>query len=235
MTSSSSTEQTENGTDETGEDAVDASETNKSEDEETQSKSESDRTVDNKEKDKGADASADKKNEAKAPDASSEKPVQSQQTKPADKAPPVQSPAVSTDSTTSAVLTSPAVQDNTAAGKMTEEQYNTRVSELVAKMYSIKADFITQLSAFESRIISEYKALPKEQRTSATKTRIVSENMSYVMGLEAQCDAQVKAVTDELTAIMTANGKPTTLVDQINAAYVSEKEIKKAYYVSLYK
>ena len=31
--------------------------------------------------------------------------------------------------------------------------------------------------------------------------------MSYMTGLEAQCDAQVKAVTDELTALMVANGK----------------------------
>ena len=118
---------------------------------------------------------------------------------------------------------------------MTEEEYNMRVSELVAKMYSIKADFNSKLSSFESRVIAEYKALPEEQRTSATKARIVSENMSYIMGLEAQCDAQVKAVTDELYSIMTASGKQTTLVDQINAAYISEKENKKAYYISLYK
>lgn len=123
---------------------------------------------------------------------------------------------------------------NSYAG-MTEDEYNMSVSELVAKVYSVKADFNSKLSAFESKVIADYKALPPEQRTSATKARIVSENMSYVMGLEAQCDAQVKTITDELYAIMTANGKPTTLVDQINAAYISEKENKKAYYISLYK
>ncbi len=126
-------------------------------------------------------------------------------------------------------------KDNPATDKMTEDEYNIRVSELVAKVYSIKADFVSKLSAFETKIISEYKALPAEQRTAATKARIVSENMSYIMGLEAQCDAQVKAITDELTVLMTTNNKPTTLVDQINAAYANEKEIKKAYYVSLYK
>ena len=158
--------------------------------------------------------------ETDKPDVKIEKPAQSQQSMPEDKK--------NASSTAAPVQSDPSL-------KMSEEQYNTRVSELVAKMYSIKADFISQLSAFESRIISEYKALPEEQRTSATKAKIVANNMSYVMGLEAQCDAQVKAVTDELTAIMTANGKNTTLVDQINSAYISEKEIKKAYYVSLYK
>lgn len=135
------------------------------------------------------------------------------------------------------VVNPPAVKPpvTNTTGVMSEEQYNQRVAELVAKMYSIKADFLGQLSAFESRIKAEYSALPKEQQTTATKARIVSENMSYIMGLEAQCDAQVSAVTSELTTIMVANGKPTTLVDQINAAYISEKEAKKAYYVSMYK
>lgn len=119
--------------------------------------------------------------------------------------------------------------------KMTEEQYNMKVAELVAKMYSIKADFVSKLSSFENDVIAQYKALPADQRTTAAKSKIVSENMNYIMGLEAQCDAQVQAVTSELTSIMVANGKSTALVDQINAAYINEKEIKKAYYVSLYK
>lgn len=171
--------------------------------------------------------SSDKKEDTVTP-AVTEKPAQnvpekSEQKTPSDKVP------------TKPAVTAPVEPPATNPLIMTDEQYNKRVSELVAKMYSIKADFVSQLAAFESRIIAEYKALPAEQRTAATKSRIVSDNMSYVMGLEAQCDAQVKAVTDELTAIMTANGKPTTLVDQINAAYINEKEIKKAYYVSMYK
>lgn len=126
-------------------------------------------------------------------------------------------------------------QSTTASGVLSEDEYNTKVSELVAKMYSIKADFMGKLTAFESRIIADYKAMPEEQRTTATKAKIVADNMSYIVGLEAQCDAQVDAVTSELTKIMTANGKDTALVDQIKSAYTNEKELKKAYYVSLYK
>lgn len=123
----------------------------------------------------------------------------------------------------------------TASGTLSEEEYNKKVADLVAKIYVIKANFTSTLSSFESNIISSYKALPAEQRTNATKARIVSENMSYVTGLEAQCDAQVKAVTDELSALMKQNGKDTSLVDAINSAYANEKELKKAYYISLYK
>ena len=124
---------------------------------------------------------------------------------------------------------------NTVSPKLSEEEYNKKVAELVAKVYVIKANFTSTLSAFESRIISSYKALPEEQRTTATKASIVSENMSYVAGLEAQCDAQIKAVTDELSALMKDNGKDTSLVDAIKSAYANEKELKKAYYISLYK
>lgn len=118
---------------------------------------------------------------------------------------------------------------------LSEEEYNKKVADLVAKMYVVKANFTSTLSAFEANIISSYKSLPAEQRTSATKAKIVSDNMSYVTGLEAQCDAQVKAITDELSALMKANGKDTSLVDAINSAYANEKELKKAYYISLYK
>lgn len=120
-------------------------------------------------------------------------------------------------------------------GKLSDDEYNKKVADLVAKVYVIKANFLATLSSFESKVISEYKALPDEQRTGATKAKIVSDNMSYVAGLEAQCNAQVKAVTDELTALMKENGKDTALVDAINEAYAREKELKKAYYISLYK
>ncbi len=123
----------------------------------------------------------------------------------------------------------------TSTGKLTEEEYNKSVADLVAKVYVIKANFLATLSSFENTIISQYKALPPEQHTTATKAKIVADNMAYVTGLEAQCDAQVKEVTDALTKLMKENGKDNSLVDAINKAYANEKELKKAYYISLYK
>lgn len=118
---------------------------------------------------------------------------------------------------------------------LSEAEYNKKVADLVAKVYTIKSEFMATLDSFESKIVSEYKALPKEQRTAATKAKIVADNMSYMLSLEAQCDAQIKAVTDELTKLMKEYGKDMALVDAINSAYANEKELKKAYYVSLYK
>lgn len=118
---------------------------------------------------------------------------------------------------------------------MSEAEYSEKVAEYVAKMYVIKSEFVGVLNEFEANIKSQYLALPKEQRTTATKAKIVSDNMEYVSSLEAQCDARVDAVTNELYELMKANGKDTALVDAIKTAYVNEKELKKAYYVSLYK
>ena len=116
-----------------------------------------------------------------------------------------------------------------------EAEYNKKVADLVAKVYVIKANFTSSLAAFENDIISSYKALPTSERTNANKAKIVADNMSYALGLEAQCDAQIAAVTDELTALLKQYGKDTALVDSINSAYQQEKELKKAYYLSLYK
>lgn len=118
---------------------------------------------------------------------------------------------------------------------LSEAEYNIKISELIAKVYSIKSNFMATLDSFEEKIISEYKALPEEQRTTATKAAIIADNMSYMLSLEAQCDAQIKAVTDEMTALMKQYGKDLTLVDSINTAYINEKELKKAYYINLYK
>ena len=116
-----------------------------------------------------------------------------------------------------------------------EAEYNKKVADLIAKVYVIKANFTSSLAAFENDIISSYKALPTSERTNANKAKIVADNMSYALGLEAQCDAQIAAVTDELTALLKQYGKDTALVDSINSAYQQEKELKKAYYLSLYK
>ncbi len=118
---------------------------------------------------------------------------------------------------------------------MSEAEYNEKVAEYVAKMYVIKSEFLGILGDFENTIKSQYLSLPKEQRTTATKAKIVSDNMEYVSSLEAQCDARVDAVINELYELMKANGKDTALVDAIKTAYLNEKELKKAYYVSLYK
>ena len=150
-------------------------------------------------------------------------------------APPASSVTDTSSETATVAPSTPVNTVPTVQAPLSEEEYNKKVADLVAKIYVIKANFVSTLSAFENKIISEYKALPEEQRTSATKAKIVSDNMSYVAGLEAQCDAQVKAVTDELTALIQENGKDTALVDAINTAYAKEKELKKAYYISLYK
>lgn len=125
----------------------------------------------------------------------------------------------------------PDIKDN----GLSEQEYNKKVAELVAQVYVIQTNFNSTLNEFENRIISEYKALPPEQRTASTKAKIVADNMAYMVGLEAQCDAQIKEVTDALTKLMTENNKDTALVDSIKKAYENEKELKKAYYISLYK
>lgn len=169
------------------------------------------------------------KNPSGSKDTSGSKPSGSTQTKDP-------TAASTTPSTTQGAFSpQPGTTSPIGTAKLSEEEYNKKVAELVAKIYVIKANFTSTLSAFESNIIASYKALPKEQHTTATKAKIVSDNMGYVTGLEAQCDAQVKAVTDELSALMKENGKDTSLVDAINSAYKSEKELKKAYYISLYK
>ena len=115
-----------------------------------------------------------------------------------------------------------------------DEAYNRAASELVAKVYVLKGQYTGLLSSLEASAKAQYLALPKEERGTAAKAKIVSDNMAYVSGLEAQCDAQIDAILADLTALNKQYGKDDSLVEAIRTAYVNEKELKKAYYVSLY-
>lgn len=119
-------------------------------------------------------------------------------------------------------------------GKLSEAEYNKKVADLVAQMYVIKSNFIGTLDSFEDKIMSAWDAQPKEMKTQKNKAKIIAENTAYLVGLEAQCDAQVKAVTDELRQLIKSQGKDTSLVDSILTAYEKEKENRKAYYISEY-
>ena len=123
----------------------------------------------------------------------------------------------------------------TSSANTPDDAYNKAVSDQIAKLYVLKAQYTSTLASFEADIKAQYLALPQEERGTAAKAKIVSDNMAYVAGLEAQCDAQVNAILAEISSIGKQYGKDDSLVSALKSAYANEKELKKAYYISLYK
>lgn len=112
--------------------------------------------------------------------------------------------------------------------------YQRRKAELINRMYVLRSNYISQIDGIIASMKSEYVQLPLEERTLSAKQSIASKYISQIDAMEKQCDAQVKAVVDELRQLLKENGEDTSLADTIWQTYVSEKENTKAYYISTY-
>ncbi len=117
----------------------------------------------------------------------------------------------------------PSAEEKSAA----DAECDRKVSQIVSKMYILRSSFTGSLSSLLSQAYAEVKA-------GGSKGEVASRYMGMGQTLEAQCDGNVAALMSELTAILTANGRSTELVDSIYATYNSEKQYTKAYYMNLY-
>ena len=104
----------------------------------------------------------------------------------------------------------------------------------IAKMYALKSKYVGQLDACIAQAISEYKALPREQHTSASKRSIMSKYLGQFAGLESACDAEVNGVLSALESELKEIGADTGIVQTIRNAYANEKSMKMAYYMNTY-
>ncbi len=109
-----------------------------------------------------------------------------------------------------------------------------QISALVAEMYVLKAEFTAALKNLESTTLSDYAALPNEQKTAEVKTNMMNKVLDVVTVMEKDCDAKVNKVLDELTALLKASSKDISLVEAIRTAYKNEKTITKAEYINTY-
>lgn len=104
-----------------------------------------------------------------------------------------------------------------------------RVSEIVAELYVIQADFIARLEGVGDSAYADYKAIHYDRSQVAA---IVDSYMGTVTALEAECDNTIKALLDELTAELQKVGGDMNLVKEIRNFYYSEKSLKKSYYLN---
>lgn len=127
--------------------------------------------------------------------------------------------------------TIPEASDN----KDNEKAIDAAISDGVSKMYALKAKYVNKLGELEREAIKEYSSLPKEKQDENAKYSIVMENIDYIADLEQQCDNEVAKVLSALESdIIRLNGD-TEIIQILQDAYQQEKEVKKAYYLSLYK
>ncbi|MBQ9915156.1 MAG: hypothetical protein IJO50_03320 [Clostridia bacterium] len=118
--------------------------------------------------------------------------------------------------------------------KPTEKPSGQVIAEAVAKLYVQKNIFIGKLDDIEAYVRNIYiNEMTKEQKKTAKKD-LLAKHLPEVAAWEKECDAKVYAIIDEIRAELKKSGQSQELADQIEAAYLNEKRLKKSYFINRY-
>ena len=108
-----------------------------------------------------------------------------------------------------------------------------RIEQAISDMYALKAKYIGELGVLERKAMSEYKDLATEQKKADGIKAIISKYMTPALSLQSQCDSEVAGVLSNLETFLKEQKESSDIVAVMKAAYEREKELKKAYYLSL--
>ena len=124
----------------------------------------------------------------------------------------------------------PAEEQQPPADDAREEE----LARLIAEIYVMQAEYTELLSDMYNDCIEEWIAMPEAERTTVNKYKLGMKYMEMALEKEAECDARMAAIEEQIRALLVAMGRDTALVDEIHAAYKEEKELKKAFYLGLH-
>lgn len=108
------------------------------------------------------------------------------------------------------------------------------LSECLAEIYLMKAEYTAWLEDKNQAAIDEYVALEESQRTTAAKYSIGMRCLREALEKEKECDARMEAMKEKIRGLLDEMGRDHSLIEQIEAAYAEEKELKKAYFLGLH-
>ena len=104
-----------------------------------------------------------------------------------------------------------------------------KVSEIVAELYVVQAEFITKLEGIGDKAYEDYRATHYNR---AKVMEIVDSYTEVVGQMEAECDKTVNGLIKELKAELTKAGRDHSLAKEIQNYYYTEKSLKKSYYLN---
>lgn len=108
------------------------------------------------------------------------------------------------------------------------------LSRLIAEVYLMKEEYNVWLENMNQAAIDEYVALPEEKQTPEAKYSIGMRYMNLALDEEKVCDARMASLESSIRELLKKLGEDTSLADEIHAAYLEEKALKKAYYLNLH-
>ncbi len=109
---------------------------------------------------------------------------------------------------------------------------NPKLEAVLEKFFVLKANFLADIEGYVDTMIAEYKALPKSQRTKATRSQYAERAISLMSETEPRYDAQFEDVLNELITVVSETNSDESIIESVKVAYRKEKAAIKAKYVS---
>ncbi len=140
--------------------------------------------------------------------------------------------ATTTTTTTATTTAATTATTTTAATKAPEPLENeaklrARIEEIIAAIYLLRAEYLNEIDKTIAEAKQEYIALPKEKHTLQGKMQFVTNTLvPRGNALEAECDAKINKLLDELKDILNQLGESTTIIDEIKKVYQEQKDLK---------
>ncbi len=125
-------------------------------------------------------------------------------------------------------------EDNKPQEQPQNVDYDTLISQKVAELYVIKANYYAEFNSLWAAAKAEFLARPVEEHTTTNVAAVVKSRMSEGLAMEDRYDAQVDEVVAELTELLKAAGRDTKLATAVKNAYITEKKAEKARIINKY-
>ncbi len=135
----------------------------------------------------------------------------------------------STKSSTGTHASSGKKNDGTAAGDT-----SSLVAKCRAELYACESSLISRVSGMRDEVLSQWRALSPEQRTSRKKREMIVSGIGRCLSLEGEVDGKVKAIIAKYKAMASDAGESTAEITALWDEYTEKKASTKAYYLNKY-
>ena len=124
------------------------------------------------------------------------------------------------------------ISETSANTNTKEAKTNRIVNKKLIEFYSLKAYYLGQLGQLESKVKSDYMALPASKKNLVGKKEVASKYLSVATSLLYECDSKMDTLLKELEGEIKSVNGDLSIINTIKNAYENEKNLKKAYYMS---
>lgn len=102
------------------------------------------------------------------------------------------------------------------------------------ELYACEAALVSRVGGMKNEVLAEWRALPKEQRTSRKRREMIISGVSRCLSLEGEIDGKVKGIIAKYKAQAADAGESTAEITALWEEYKAKKASTKAYYLNKY-